>query len=73
MACRLFGAKPLSKSMITSCQLDQEEHKSTEYYMKFKCLHSINLFENIAWVMAAICVGLDFITKESYDVSFRYQ
>ena len=40
MACQLFGAKPLSKSIMAYCQLDLMEHISMKYYLKFKSFHS---------------------------------
>ena len=35
MACRLHGAKPLSKPMLTYCQLDPLEHISVKFESKF--------------------------------------
>ena len=34
MACRLFGAKPLSEPILPYCQLDHEEHISVKFYLK---------------------------------------
>ena len=31
MACRLFGAKPLSKPMLGYCQLDPREQTSVKF------------------------------------------
>ena len=39
MACRLFGAKPLSKPML-ACQLDSREHISVIYESEFYHFHS---------------------------------
>ena len=39
MICRLFGAKPLSESVMICCQLNHKEHKSMKYYFKFKRFH----------------------------------
>ena len=36
MACRLDGTKPLSKPMLTYCQLKPKEHISVKFYLKFK-------------------------------------
>ena len=40
MACRLFGAKPLSKPMLGYCQLDHQEQTSVKFKMKYKTFHS---------------------------------
>ena len=40
MACRLNGAKPLSKPVLTYCQLDPKERISMKFYLKVKYFHS---------------------------------
>ena len=40
MACRLFGAKPLSEPMMLYSQLDRKEHISVKFYLKLKSCHS---------------------------------
>ena len=35
MACRLFGAKPLSKPMLGYCQLDPYEQTSVKFQSKY--------------------------------------
>ena len=40
MACRLFGAKPLSEPMLPYYQLDPKEHISVKFHLKFKSFHS---------------------------------
>ena len=40
MACRLFGAKPLSKPMLCQCQLDPKEQTSVKFQSKYKTFHS---------------------------------
>ena len=40
MACGLISTKPLSESMLPSCQLDLKEHISVKFYLKFKSLQS---------------------------------
>ena len=52
MACRLFGAKPLSKPMLPYCQLDPTEHISMEFYSKV--FIQGNALENVVCEMAAI-------------------
>ena len=39
MACRLFGAKPLSEPMLPYCQLDPKEHISVKFYLKCDSFH----------------------------------
>ena len=40
MACRLFGAKPLSEPMIIYCHLYPMGHISIKYHSKFKSFYS---------------------------------
>ena len=40
MACRLFGAKPLSEPMLEYCQLDPKEQTSMTISSKYKTFHS---------------------------------
>ena len=40
MACRLFGAKPLSKPMLGYCQLDCQEQTSVKMESEFYHFHS---------------------------------
>ena len=40
MACRLFGAKPLSESLLPYCQRDRKEHISVKICLEFKSFHS---------------------------------
>ena len=40
MACRLFGAKTLSKLMLEYCQLDPYEQTSVKFQSKYKTIHS---------------------------------
>ena len=61
MGCCLFNAKPLSKSMMTCCQLDHEEHISMKYDLKFisfhsrKCIWSYHLWNGSHFVSASMC------------------
>ena len=40
MACRIFGTKPLSKAMLTYCQLDSNEQTSMKVEARYKPFHS---------------------------------
>ena len=40
MACRLLGAKPLSKPMLGYCQLDTKEQSSVKFKSKYETFHS---------------------------------
>ena len=53
MACRLFGAKPLSEPMLDYWQLDPWEEISLKFESKYKTIHE-NAFEIIVCDMAAI-------------------
>ena len=44
MACRLFGAKPLAKSMLAYCQLDLWEQISVKFELEFI---QENVFESV--------------------------
>ena len=46
MACRLFGAKPLSDPMLPYCQFLPEEHISVKFYIKLKRFQS----RKCAWI-----------------------
>ena len=55
MACRLFGAKALSKPMLGYCQLDPYEQKNSEILIKIQNFSFIkNASEHIICEMAAI-------------------
>ena len=59
MAWGLSSAKPLSEPMQTNCQLDPKEHKSMQFYSKFKIFIKENSFENVVCKMALLqsCLG----------------
>ena len=65
MACRLFGAKPLSEPMLPYCQLDPTEHISMKFYSKFRSFHSrkytrkCRLRNGGHFVSAWMCWGMD--------------
>ena len=66
MACRLFGAKPLSETMLPYCQLDPKEHISVKFYLKFKSFDLRKCTWKCHLWMAAIlswpqCVNLDML------------
>ena len=56
MACRLFGAKQLSKPMRSYCQLDLGTNFSDISFKIQKLFIDTNASENIVWEMAAIFV-----------------
>ena len=64
MACRLFGAKPLSKPMLGYCQLDPKEQTWMKFDTKF-FIHE-NASENIVCEMAAILSMGDVLTTLHY-------
>ena len=47
MACRLFGAKLLSKPMLGYCQLDPWEQTSVKFESKYKTFVGENTIENV--------------------------
>ena len=54
MAYRLFGAKPLSETMLVHCQLDTWEQTSVKFDKNKKLFIYENASENIVCEMAAI-------------------
>ena len=54
IACRLFGAKPLSEPMLGYFPLDPKGHISTKFYSILKKVNSQNEFDNAACKMATI-------------------
>ena len=66
MACRLFGAKPLSEPMLDYCQLDPKEHTSVKFQLKFEVFPFKNAFGN------AVCQNAGHFVQErlvnSYDL-----
>ena len=55
MACRLFGAKPLTDSMLTLSQLDLYGQTSMEFEPNYK----IFIHENVVCTMVAIFPGVN--------------
>ena len=66
MACRLFGAKPLSETMLYCCQWNPYEQTSVKLFSKFKHFHWRKRIwkcrlKNVGhFVLAAIC----YVIKE---------
>ena len=54
MACRLFGAKPLSEPMLPYCQLDPREHISLKFVWNSKVFIKGNAVQNVVYETAAI-------------------
>ena len=74
MACRLFGAKPLSIPMIKYCQLDTEEQTSMKFKTQTLFIHenaSVNIVCKIAAILSRggggggdeLSIRAGFITK----------
>ena len=54
MACRLFGAKPLSQPMLGYYQLDPQQQTSVKFNQYTKVFIHENAPENIVYEMVAI-------------------
>ena len=54
MACRLFGAKPLSEPMLTYCQLNTQEQIPRSFIRYSKIFNEDNAFENGVYKLATI-------------------
>ena len=60
MACRLFGAKPLSEPIYS--ELNAKEHISVKYYLKSKSFHSRKcIWRNRLWNSRPFCLGLNVL------------
>ena len=69
MACHLFGAKPLSKPMITYRKLDPKEHNSMKYLLKFKEMHLQIL--SAKWLPFRLGINvLNHSVLYTYDIIF---
>ena len=61
MACRLFGAKPLSKPMLGYCQLYPQEQTSVKFlpqlihFHSWKCIWKCRLQNDSHFVSASMC------------------
>ena len=61
MACRLFGIRPFSETMMYYCHLDPEEKPSVKFDSKFKhfhswkCLWKFHLQNHGHFVSASVC------------------
>ena len=69
MACRLFGAKPISESMLPYCQLGRKKHISVKIHLKFKTFYSSNALKNAVCEIATIlsqhqCVNCPILTVQ---------
>ena len=68
MACRLFGAKTLSKPMLTYCHLDHWEYISMKFQSVFKDFHWKNALQNVVCKMVVLsrpqCVRLNLNLQE---------
>ena len=60
MDCRLFDAKPLSKSMLFYCQLHPWEQTSMKFESKFNNSQTRSECENVKWL--SLCFGLIVLT-----------
>ena len=58
MACHIFGAKPLSKPMLTCCQLDPKEQTSVKFESKYK------IFRSPKWIWKYRRNGVHFVDVE---------
>ena len=62
MACRLFGARPLSEPVLQYCQLDLKEHISVTFFLNSKFFIQGIVLENVCngghFVLALVCLLL---------------
>ena len=63
MACRLFGAEPLSKPMLGYCQLNPQEHISVKFQSKYNFFIHESASENFISGMAAILSRWSWVNK----------
>ena len=68
MACRLFGAKPLSKPVLGYCQLNPQEQILVKFYKNKKLFSRKNASKNIVCEIAAILSRGEWVkTATSFD------
>ena len=58
MACRLFGAKPLSKPMLGYCWLDNEEQTSVYFFYQNTKKY---IYKNISQII--VCEMADILSR----------
>ena len=69
MACRLFGAKPLSEPVLTCCQLEPKEFYLVKFWSKIKHFHSrqcvsISRLQNVRHIFSAsMCSHIEHSDK----------
>ena len=63
MACRLFGAKPLSKPILGDCHLDSWDKIQWNFNPNSCIFIQENAFENVVCETAAICPGGDELSE----------
>ena len=69
MACRLFGAKPLSKPMLDYCRLGPKEQTSVKFIQNIKLFIHENASENIVCEMAAVLSSGDEFKRYTHRLS----
>ena len=70
MACRLFGAKPLSEPKLNYCQTESQEQLSVKSYLKFKKMH----FKISSEKFRPFCLGRDIscVKHKHWPIVSRY-
>ena len=71
MACRLVGAKSLSKPMLEYCWLDPSVGNKLQWNL-YRNLHIFiqeNVFENVICKMVPICLGLNVLSVQYVKVA----
>ena len=59
MVCHLFGAKPLSKPILSYCQLRPQKQTSVKFNQNIKLAIHENASENVVCELAVILPGED--------------
>ena len=63
MACRLFGAKPISKPILGYCQLATWDENSGKFQSKYNFFIPDNAYENIICEMVSILSTERWVTR----------
>ena len=65
MACRLFGAKPLSEPMIPYCELSPWEHMSVKFELKYNIIRLMKMHLKMSseQIMTAILSRLQCVNS----------
>ena len=72
MACRLFGAKPLSKPMLGYCQLDPEEQTPVKFQSTYKTFHLRKCIKRSSAKWRPSCPRRDALSRSRINMGSEF-